>query len=199
MKDIILNRKNTTSFDPNFKIPREDLEEILYLAGKAPSSWNLQHWKFFVFESKESKERLLPIAYYQRQIIDSSAVVAVLADTEADLNFDDVYNPLVEKGYITNLIKTKIKRQVERAHETSYDSLEQALINAPLAAITLVYAAESKGYNTGIIGGFDKERFKDTFYVPENLIPIMIIPIGKRIAEPHYSERFPLDRTTFWL
>ncbi|UDY80708.1 oxygen-insensitive NAD(P)H nitroreductase / dihydropteridine reductase [Geobacillus phage GR1] len=198
MKEIILNRKNTTSFDPNFKIPREDLEEILTLAGKSPSAWNLQHWKFFVFESKESKEQLLPIAYYQKQIVDSSVVVAVLGDIEADLNFDEVYNPLVEKGYINDFVKMKLKKQVERAHEEFHDALEHAFVNAPLAAMTLIYAAESKGYNTGIIGGFDREQFEDTFNVPENLVPIMLIPIGKRTAEPYYSERFSLEKTTFW-
>jgi nitroreductase len=198
MKEIILNRKNTTSFDPNFKIPREDLEEILTLSGKSPSAWNLQHWKFFVFESKESKEQLLPIAYYQNQIINSSAVVAVLADIDADLNFDEVYNPLVEKGYMNDFVKAKLKKQVEKAYEDYYDALEHAFVNAPLAAMTLVYAAESKGYNTGIIGGFDREQFEGSFDVPENLVPIMFIPIGKKSEEPYYSERFSLDKTTIW-
>jgi nitroreductase len=45
------------------------------LAATAPSSWNLQHWKFIVVQDQQIKEHLLPIAYGQQQVIEASAVI----------------------------------------------------------------------------------------------------------------------------
>lgn len=198
MKEII-NRKNHTQFDPGFKIPYRDIMEILSLAGKSPSAWNLQHWHFDVIESYEAKRRLLPIAYYQKQVLDASAVITVHGNLMANRNFDNVYNPLVSKGFLPEKVQESLRKQVERAFESPDDAFEHACINASMAAMTLVYAAMSKGYDTGIIGGFDKRSYVENFGTPEKFFPIMLIPIGQGSSEPHHSERLNIDQITTWL
>lgn len=42
LTEIIKKRKSVKEFDPNFKIPREEIEEMIELATEAPSSINLQ-------------------------------------------------------------------------------------------------------------------------------------------------------------
>ena len=98
---VVDERRSTKVYDPQVEIPREELVSLLETAGKAPSAWNLQQWKFLVFDNKEVQERLLPIAYHQHQVHDASAVVAILGDLEANKNIDPVFDPAIEKGEMT--------------------------------------------------------------------------------------------------
>lgn len=81
---IIKERRSVRDFDPEQSISRDELMEILELAGRAPSAWNLQHWHFMVFHGKEIQKKLLPIANNQIHVFESSAVIAVLGDLQPD-------------------------------------------------------------------------------------------------------------------
>ena len=68
-------RYATKKFDPARKISDEDwetLEEALVLT---PSSFGLQPWKFFVVSNPVLREKLLPVSWGQRQVIDASHLV----------------------------------------------------------------------------------------------------------------------------
>ena len=48
--DIVYNRRSIRNFDPSVKIPREELLEILDKTVTAPSSVNMQPWRFVVVD-----------------------------------------------------------------------------------------------------------------------------------------------------
>lgn len=83
--DILKERASVKEYDTTHEMTKEELTELLDITTKAPSAWNLQHWHFTVFHSAESKAKLLPIAYNQKQVSQASAVIAVLGDLEANL------------------------------------------------------------------------------------------------------------------
>jgi nitroreductase len=65
-------RYATKKFDPARKISAHDwrtLEEALVLT---PSSYGLQPWKFFVVETPELRQKLLPVSWGQTQVVDAS-------------------------------------------------------------------------------------------------------------------------------
>ena len=198
-KEILNERGNITKFIPDYEIKKEEIEEMIRMAGKSPSGWNLQHWQFKVFHTDKSKELLFPIAYYQKQIIDSSAVIAVLADTQANENFDTVYSELVNENIISEKIRDTLLYQVTRSYQYEENALEHAFTNAAMAAITLVYAAESMGYDSGIIGGFNKQGFVDSFCTDKRYKPIVLIPIGIKSESAHISRRIDSKDLTTWL
>lgn len=198
-KEILNERGNITKFIPNYEIKKEEIEEMIHMAGKSPSEWNLQHWQFKVFHTDKSKELLLPIAYHQNQIVDSSVVIAVLADTQANENFDTVYSELVNENIISEKIRNTLFNQVIRSYQYEENALEHAFTNAAMTAITLVYAAESMGYNSGIIGGFNKQRFMDSFCTGKRYKPLVLIPIGLKSESAHISRRIDSKDLTTWL
>lgn len=57
--DAINNRHSVKEFDPNVKISKEEMEEMLSLATRAPSSINLQPWRFVIVEAEEQKQQLI--------------------------------------------------------------------------------------------------------------------------------------------
>ncbi|KEZ50434.1 MULTISPECIES: nitroreductase family protein [Metabacillus] len=196
---IMSERSSVRKYDPSVKISKEELKEILELTGKAPSAWNLQHWKFMVFHSDESKERLLPIAYNQSQITESSAVVAILGDLEANKNTDKVYNPLVSAGFMKEEIKDTLAGQIHGAYQNPVFARDAAFSNASLAAMQLMLTAKAKGYDTCAIGGFNASQLSETFKIENRYIPVMLITIGKAAKPAHQSSRISIDELSTFL
>jgi nitroreductase len=196
---VINNRASVRHYDPTVKISEDELSEILTFTTKAPSAWNLQHWYFTVFKSEESKQKLLPIAYNQSQIVDSSAVIAILGDLEADKNIDLVYDPLVEAGFMTTEIKDTLAGQISRAYTDKGFARDAAFSNASLAAMQLMLAAKAKGFDSCAIGGFNKVQLMEEFNISDRYVPIMLISIGKAVKQAHQSTRLDLSKVSTWL
>ncbi|MFP3359704.1 nitroreductase family protein, partial [Planococcus sp. SIMBA_143] len=79
--EIITGRRSIRNYDPSVKISKEEITEILTEATLAPSSVNLQPWRFVVIDSEEGKATLAPLAKFnQTQVKTSSAVIAVFVD-----------------------------------------------------------------------------------------------------------------------
>ncbi|WP_246188358.1 nitroreductase family protein [Metabacillus lacus] len=197
--NVITSRTSVRHYNPEVKISKEELENILETAGKAPSAWNLQHWHFMVFHSDASKERLLPIAYNQKQIVESSAVIAVLGDLEADKKTETVYTPLVDAGFMSKEIMESLAGQINRAYDNPVNARDAAHTNASLAAMQFILTAKAKGYDTCSIGGFDAQKLKEEFAVSDRFVPVMLITIGQAAKPAHKSERLPLNEVTTWL
>ena len=53
---VIHERKSVRKYDENFKIPQQQLEELLVEATSAPSSSNLQPWRFLVIQDEAVKK-----------------------------------------------------------------------------------------------------------------------------------------------
>lgn len=58
--NIVLERRSVKVYNPEVKISREELSEILAKASRAPSAINMQPWRFLVIDSAEGKEKLAP-------------------------------------------------------------------------------------------------------------------------------------------
>ncbi len=196
---VLEERTSTRAYNPEKEITKEELTELLNAAGKAPSAWNLQHWKFLVFHGKDVQQRLLSIAYGQQQVVDASAVIAVLGDLEADQNVDDVFGPLVKEGYMTQDAFDRLAQNVASAHNNTQYSRDAAICNASLAAMQFMLAAKAKGWDTCPIGGYNAKALVEEFQVSERYLPIMLITLGEASVKGHPSSRMDISRTTEWM
>lgn len=196
--EAMTERRSTKNYDPDIEIPTEELVEILEYAGRAPSAWNLQQWHFLTFHNKEAQEKLLPIAYNQQQIVDASAVIAVLGDLEANKNTDPVFDPSIEKGEMTAELKDILTGQIEGAYSRDQYPRDAAFSNASLAAMQLMLAAKGKGWDTCPIGGFNPQKLMEEFDVSERYIPIMLITIGKPVKEARKTDRLDIKSLITW-
>jgi len=195
---VFEERHSVRSYDPTHKMSRDEIKELLEITQKAPSAWNLQHWRFLVFDDASAKEKLLPIAYGQQQIVQSSFVVAILADLEANKNAEKVYGAAVDKGTMSPEIKDRLVSQIHAAYQNPHVPRDQGILNASLAGMQLMLTAKAKGYDTCPMSGFDAQQFIEVFKVPERFLPIMLITVGKAAKPAHESSRFPIDEVTIW-
>ncbi len=193
---VIEERHAVKDFQKGHKLKKEELEQLLRSTTLAPSAWNLQHWKFLVIEDDAYKEKLQPVAYGQKQIVESSAVVAVLGDLEANLNIEPVFGPLVEKGLLPKETKDVLASQIESVYQNKQVARDEAIRNASLAAMQLMLAAKAMGYDSCPMGGFDAAQFVQEFKVPERYVPVMLIAVGLAANPARPAARLSVEQVT---
>ncbi len=193
---IMQERKSVRKYDPTAKISKEELADILTEATSAPSSSNLQPWRFLVIQDENVKKELRPIANNQEQVETASALIAVLGDTKMYNNVEEIYNQNVAEGHMDQeraelLINNSMK---------FYSSLPKesltfiATFDAGLISMQIMLLAKEHGYDTVPMGGFDRVKFAEYFKLDEHIVPILLISIGKAAAPAYGSSRLSLDK-----
>ncbi|MFB5265556.1 nitroreductase family protein [Paenibacillus enshidis] len=197
---VIKERRSVRHYDPAFKISEQELKEILTEATLAPSGANFQPWKFIVFNDQALKQQLFPIANNQQQVVDASAVIAVLGDLEYIKQTEQIYDSAVEAGYMTKEVKETLVSHIESTLATMdhHDIESGVLFDTGLVSMQLMLVAKARGYDTVAMAGYDKNKFKETFNIPERYVPTILIAIGKASQPGHPTTRLPIDDVLFW-
>jgi len=200
--EIVLKRRSIKRYDPSVKISREEMEEILAEATRAPSSVNMQPWRFVVIETPEGKEKLAELAKFNsEQVNTSSAVIAVFGDMNNFEYAEEIFRKAVELGYMPHEIKEQQLQVITPIYENmpEADMRDVVLIDSGLVSMQLMLVARAHGYDTNPIGGYEKELIAEAFGLDkERYVPIMLISIGKAASEGHASYRLPVNTIATW-
>lgn len=198
--DIVFNRHSVKVFDENFKINNEEMIEMLTETTKAPSSVNLQPWRFIVVESEEGKKKLRPlIRFNTRQNDTSSAMILIFGDMKCYENAEKIYTDAVDKGLMPESVKKEALDFFLPAYKNfSREKMNDVVkIDSSLAAMQLMLVARAHGYDTNPIGGFEEDKLAEAFNLdPERYVPVIIIAIGKSNYEHHDSVRLDVNEIT---
>ena len=200
--DIVYNRRSIRKFDTSVKIPREEMLEILDKTVTAPSSVNMQPWRFVVVDSEEGKDKLKPfVSYNSVQNETSSAMVLIFADLKSQERAEEIYGKAVTQGKMPEEVKEKQLSSIVPMYENAHFEVMNEIvhIDSSLAAMQLMLVARSYGYDTNAIGGYKKDGLAKAFGLDEDRhVPILIIAIGKADEEGFESVRLDAsDVTTF--
>jgi nitroreductase len=101
------------------------------------------------------KKKLLPIAYNQPQVVEASAVIAVLGDLEYFRMAEKIYGKVVDAGFMSqDTADGFIKRYTNLYSSMSSEEVRQVVsTECGLVSMQLMLTAQAKGYNTGPMGG----------------------------------------------
>ncbi|MER2059810.1 MAG: nitroreductase family protein [Niallia sp.] len=196
LEQVMKSRKSVRVYDATYKIDKKELEEIIEIATSAPSSSNLQSWRFIVIQDQEIKKELRAIGNNQAQIEDSSAIIAVLGDTEAYRNVEEIYKQNVSLGYMDQSIADRTINNTQNLYPNlpKHTLAQIASYDAGLISMQILLLAKERGYDSVVMGGFDKSAFAKRFELPENEFPITLIAIGKAEAPAFNTTRLPIER-----
>ncbi|OMF07353.1 nitroreductase family protein [Paenibacillus amylolyticus] len=200
--EIIYGRRSIKTYDSSVKISREEMTQIINEASTAPSSINMQPWRFLVVDTPEGKEKLVPLSRFNKEkVAQASAVIAVFADKK---NFDyaeNIYGKAVEHG----LMPQDVKDFQLNAFKPIYNNMSDdemndvIMLDAGLVSMQLMLVARAHGYDTNPIGGYEKDQIAEVFGLDkERYVPVMLLTIGKAASEGYTSYRMPAEETTFW-
>lgn len=195
LSEVIKERRSVRKYDSTYKISQEEINDMLKEATQAPSSSNLQPWRFIVIQDQEVKKELRAVANNQEQVETASAVIAVLGDKEMYKSVEKVYRSAYDAGFMD---EANMNRLIEGTNKTYPFASEEVLKNiasfdAGLVSMQLMLIAKNRGYDTVPMGGFDKEKFAKMFNLEERLFPIVLISLGKAAAPAFNTTRLPLE------
>ncbi|MEG0249598.1 MAG: nitroreductase family protein [Peptostreptococcus sp.] len=200
--DIVFNRRSVKVFDENYKISNEEMLEMIEEATKAPSSVNMQPWRFMVVQSQEGKDKLRPLIRFNvRQNDTSSAMVIVFGDMKCYEKGEEIFGRAVQEGLMPQEIKDQTLGLFMPVYKNySKEKMNDVVkIDGSLAAMQFMLVARAHGYETNPIGGFEEDQIAEAFGLDsEHYVPVLIIAIGKGEYQTHSSVRLnPKEITTF--
>ena len=198
--DAIRRRRATRHFDSNRPVPDDLLSQILHLATLAPSGFNLQPWRFLVVRSKSNREKLRAASYGQPKIGEAPVVVIVLGyHTPQRSHLEAMVRMQIDLGAITSEIGRGMKVMAERAVDNAPSIEVWATRSTMLAAATMMIAAESLGVASAPMEGFESERVRAAFGIPNDHSVCCLVALGYP-AEGHETKfpgRFGLSEVAY--
>lgn len=146
------------------EIPKEIIEKLIEALIWAPSAGNLQSRKFYFIFNQKIKEELAKVALGQDFIAQASLVIVGCTDDKISLRYG-------ERG--KNLY---------------------SICDVSASIQNLVLLAHAKGLGTCWIGSFDEGEVSKILSLPENLRPIVILPVGWPAEKPEAPPRVSKEK-----
>ncbi|MEF2246168.1 MULTISPECIES: nitroreductase family protein [unclassified Paenibacillus] len=192
---IMNGRRAVRHYDTSAVISEEEIADILKQATRAPSSSNMQPWRFIVVTDPELKQKLVPIANNQKQVGEASAIILIIADTEMYKKTEQIFGTALDAGFITEEVKEKMSANSIKLYSSiPYDRLKEiVLFDAGLVSMNIMLLAHARGYDTVPMGGYNRDQVKALFELSDRYIPALMLPIGKAAAAGHPSARLPIQ------
>ncbi len=150
-EEILMNRKSVKVFDEQVKIPKAEMDEMIKKATTAPSSVNMQPWRFLVVESDEGKDTLRPlIRFNTRQNDSSAAMVVIFGDMKSQTNAEEIYGNAVKHDLMPEEVKQEMLEKVIPLYDnaTKEQMNDIVKIDSSLAAMQFMLVAKAHGYDT---------------------------------------------------
>ena len=169
--DVIRTRISAMKFDTTKTLSREDIRELVDYATQAPSSTNIQHWRFVAVTKPEDRERLKKVAFGQQKVADAAVTFVVLGDLRGHEKLGDILDRSVAQGIIPQQLRDRWVHMANESYGDPQKARDEAIRSAALSAMTLMLAAQAKGYVSGPMIGFDPEGVKREFGIPDRYVP----------------------------
>ncbi|QIH33346.1 nitroreductase family protein [Sphingobacterium sp. DR205] len=197
-------RYATKKYDSTKKVDPKDVDKIIEAARMAPSSSGLQPFRVVLITDQQLKEQIVPVAWGQQIIAESSHLLVFAAwdkytDERIDATFDQMNNhrglPLDTTDDYKNKLKSMLaalteEQQAAHAAKQAYISFGMAIAQA---AELKVDATPMEGFSNGELDkllGLDKLGLKS----------VVLLPLGYRLGEEDWLlklKKFRLPKTEF--
>ncbi len=183
--EISAKRRAINFFDPDHNVSDELLNQMIELASRVPSSFNLQPWQLMILRETAAKEKLKALAWDQPKVVEAPVTLIVLADKHGWQEG----HPIVEKNWQEMLNSGAMEpdqrdwflNAAKSLYGWSTDaSLAFAVKNTGFFAMGLMYAATSLGLETHPMDGFDHEAVRKTFNIPDHYWVPLLLAVGYR-------------------
>ncbi|KGI84829.1 MULTISPECIES: nitroreductase family protein [unclassified Exiguobacterium] len=198
--DVMLGRKSIRVYDENVKISQLEMLQMIEEATTAPSSVNMQPWRFVVVESPEAKEALKPLIRFNvRQNDTSAAMVLIFGDMECYELGEEIYDQAVAEGKMPQEVRDQQLGAILPYYKnlSTQEMNDIVKIDSSLAAMQFMLVARAHGYDTNPIGGFEKDQLAEAFGLDKDrYVPVMILSVGKAAEEGYQSVRLDAEKIT---
>lgn len=183
--DITKKRRSINFFDPDKKVEDDQLNQIIEMAARTPSSFNLQPWNLMILKDPAEKERLKKLAWDQPKVVEAPVVFIVLGDRngwkEGQPFFEKNWNEMLAAGGMQEEQRDWFLDATRTLYGRNQDAQQAfAAKNAGFFAMSLMYAATDLGLETHAMDGFDHDAVKKEFNIPDHYWVPLLIAVGHK-------------------
>ena len=188
--ELALSRRSVRQYEPGVAIGDDELRAIFAEVVLSPSSFNLQHWRFVVVRDAARKQALRKLAFGQAQVEHCAAAILVCGQLDAHEDAARIYagdEPASRDKYVPMIGAVYAGQPALQR--------EEAIRSGALAAMSLMYAARNRGWDSGPMIGFDAAKVGALLELPANVVPVILVVVGRAAAgaTPPRGYRRPLD------
>lgn len=184
-------RRSIRKYTPE-PVAVEEIREILRLTGLAPTPYNVQPARYVVVTDPELKARLAEAAYRQPQVSSAPALIVLYSDMpDALATLDEVVHP----GYPADQragVTAGIERAFAGKSAAENEAWGHAISYTNLGYLLLL--AQSFGYNTSAMLGFQPDEVKRILGLPAHATVPALVAIGKGDEPGFPHHRHSVDR-----
>lgn len=175
----IEERRTTVLFDPSHQLDDAQIGELVRLATRAPSSFNLQNWRFIAVRTPEAKAQLRAIAWDQAKITEAAVTFIVCGQLADAKTLPERLAPSVEAGIMpAPMVDGWVGGAASLYQDQAWRQRDEAVRSATFGACTMIYAAHALGLGAGPMIGFDQDAVAREFGLAANEIPVMLLAVG---------------------
>ena len=171
--EAITQRRSIRRFKDK-PVPDDLLWRIIEAGTWAPSAGNMQAWEFVIVKDPQARRKLVDTTdagttsragvYTQEWIMDAPIVLVVCYD---------------------------VKRMTARYGQKGRELLTK--LDCMLCVQNMLLAATHFGLGTCCVVGFDPPALMKALDIPEEITPILLIPMGYPAEHPQPPYRLPVD------
>jgi nitroreductase len=179
--DAIYQRRSIKQYDAEHKLSPEEETKLLEAAIQAPTSFNIQHWRFVIVRDANLRQKIrAEFGNDQAQMTDASLLIIMTADTNAWKKNPERYWKNAPKD-IADLLVNWMAPFHEGREWLQRDEAQRSI---GMAMQTLMLAAKSMGYDSCPMIGFDIEKVAELINLPEDHVMGPMVAIGKGTKDP---------------
>lgn len=177
---VITQRRTVKQFDPEHQLSKEEFETLLHHAMLAPTSFNLQHWRFVRISDRALRADICRAAWDQIQVLQASELLVVTADSKAWEKSPERYWRNTDAD--TQAMVVGMLTEFYQGRE--WLQRDEAIRSAAFAAQNIMLSARAMGYDSCPMIGFDQKAVAKLINLPADHVVVMLLAIGKAAVEP---------------
>ena len=179
--EAIYNRRAVKHFDPEHRLSADEERKLFEAVIQAPTSFNIQHWRFVVLRDPELRARIRKeLGNDQAQMTDASLLVLFTADEKAWQKEPQRYWNNAPQAVADMLVGW-----MGPFHEgRQWLQRDEAQRSIGMAMQTMMLAAQGLGYQSCPMIGFDIEKVAELVGLPADHVMGPMVAIGKGTKDP---------------
>jgi nitroreductase len=178
---VLNERTSAEHFDSATPISVQEIKELISEACQAPSSFNIQHWRFIAVTDERMRERLkgTTIAPNQERVTSAPLICLILGDLNGHKRLKGILDETVHAGLLPREVADLWFTMANDMYGSDPRvARDEAIRSGSLAAMALMLAAGNRGYVTCPIG-FNPVQVMEILSISDHYVPVMMLAVGR--------------------
>lgn len=208
-KQIVFERRSSRYLDPDYKVSREEIEEIINETNCiTPSAVDTQPFMFLIVDTEEGADKLDSImrGSDKDRVNRCSFAVVPFADREwvsyldELMELDKTVEPEKFSEELWAMLPVGTYKWYQELTEGDASYLDKSVnFQAGMACMSFQFVCRAHGLDTSVMDSWDPDMLGELFDIDlDRYIPEVAIAVGKSLGSTYERYRYPAEKKIFW-